>query len=375
MFDFSKYSDLIDNNWKDYVNLSQSFPNQVYNLFKQSVHLPNPLILYPIAISYMFLPSALSRCIPLLVCYGESGSGKSLTGFFASKLHDVQILSSSDTFASIRNTLNNHKYYDDGTEKNFLMVWEDIDPTIFTDKPDIYRLLKYGIDKATDTISIALQNGVNMSFRVFSPKILSTISPLFSDDNFIEIKRRCLILTTKKIKDSDINDLLNIREIDFNGFNDEFINFWHNEETCIKFVSYKRQLTKIKKHGLSPEKWLISVDLLATLLTLEIEFKHDEETLIIDDVFDAIEFINNYWNYHDSVADDISDNLKKLIIEFLTENNIHSDVVIPPKILESKFDYWNSEGLIMVKNKRNQLITTMTNLGYKLTPKGYQKFN
>jgi hypothetical protein len=278
------------------------------------------------------------------------------------------------------------KYHDNGLEKNCLMIWEDIDPQILSDKPDIYRMLKFGIDKTCDTISIASQGGVNQIFRVFSPKIISTISPIFNDVDMVEIQRRCMVLQTQKLSNQNqLLDLIDLKELDFNGFHNQFNKFW-NDENCIKFVTYKRQLSKIKTHGLSIERWVVSVDLLATLLTLEIEYFFDDVNggkVSINDIQSGIDFINTYWSHHDSLLKNSDTILLDLLNEFVTDKlNIHLSkdfpvdlFVLPPSIIESKVNQWDTEGLIILKQgkKRTQIINTMFNLGYKLTTRGYVK--
>jgi hypothetical protein len=95
----------------------------------------------------------------------------------------------------------------EGTEKNAFMVWDDIDPSVFTTRPDIYRLFKFGYDRSTDTISISSDKaGKNLKFRCFCPKIFSSVSPLHTDSNFPELKRRLLTIKTKRLEDFDSSD-------------------------------------------------------------------------------------------------------------------------------------------------------------------------
>lgn len=387
LFDFSKYSDNFKDNWESFVNSNQSFPSQIYQLYSKGLVLPNGLIQYPLIITYMFLPSALSKLIPLLIAYGESGSGKSLTGYFASKLHNTQILSSSDTFASMRNTLNNIKYHEDGTEKNCLMVWEDIDPDVLISKPDIYRMLKYGVDKSCDTISIATQNGTNLSFRVFTPKIISTISPIFNNSEMIEIQRRCMVLNTKKLVDTDlILNLIDLKEIDYKGINSKFNSFWQNEQKCIEFIQYKKLLHKIKNHGLPVDKYMMSIDFLATLLCLEIECfecKFTNTKISINNINEAIIYINKYWEYHQNLCETSNTIFLNLLKNFINERTTfllskginESEIYLSPSKLEQLINQWDNQGLIVVSNnkKRLQLINLMFQLGYQLTKKGYKK--
>ncbi len=192
MYDYSSLlakTKLIDS-WEVLYERDLSLAQNLLNFLKRSVVLPHDF--YDLIVAYLLIPSALSQVVPYVFLFGQSGTGKSTLGKLASYWYGVNINSSNDTFASIRNSLNEQKYQeifiptDDEhlppvvkhTEVNTAMIWDDIDPSVFSNNSNIYRLFKFGYDRATDKITISSENrGENLEFHCFCPKIFSSISP------------------------------------------------------------------------------------------------------------------------------------------------------------------------------------------------------
>jgi hypothetical protein len=213
------YSQLFSNEglnktWRDIYDDDISLPDNLLRILKRTVFLPHDF--YDVVTAYFLLPSALCRVVPYLFLYGQSGSGKSTLAKLASYLHGVDINNSSDTFAGIRNSLNKRRYsqlempsddpkfpswYKD-VEVNTCMVWDDVDATVFTDNPDLYRLFKFGYDRNTDKIILSSnETGTNLEFRCFCPKIFSSITPLHLDDRFKELKNGINTIRSKRSTD------------------------------------------------------------------------------------------------------------------------------------------------------------------------------
>ena len=98
-----KSGDGVEGTWKEIYVDSQPLPWNLLNILKRTIFLPHDF--YDIVTAYFMLPSALCRTLPYLFLYGQSGSGKSILARLASHLHDVSINSNSDSFAGIRNSL------------------------------------------------------------------------------------------------------------------------------------------------------------------------------------------------------------------------------------------------------------------------------
>jgi hypothetical protein len=248
---------------------------------------------YDIIATYFLLPSALCSTVPYLFLYGQSGSGKSTVAKIASYLHGCSINSSSDTFAGIRNDLNKRrqgwvqvpyfdrdedreKTYSKEVERNICMVWDDVDASVFINSPDLYRLFKFGSNKSSDKIILSSKEvGENLEFHCFCPKIFSSISPLHLDDRFRELRRRLIVIPCKRVEDlSDErkdeldlipnewqNNLLDLDSLNWNGFSQEFDNFW-DLDTASTFVTCRKVLSKSVR-GLSSQQRAISLDLMA----------------------------------------------------------------------------------------------------------------
>ena len=198
--------------WRDIYDDSLSLPANLLRILKKTIYLPEDF--YDLVATYFLLPSALCRVVPYLFLHGQSGSGKSTVAKVASYLHGIDINSSSDTFAGIRNSLNRRRWgqvevpsgdpkypsYYKEVELNTCMVWDDVDSAVFTNNPDLYRLFKFGYDRSTDKIILSSgETGINLEFRCFCPKIFSSISPLHLDDRFKELRRRLIVIPCKRI--------------------------------------------------------------------------------------------------------------------------------------------------------------------------------
>lgn len=183
--------DGIADTWREIYDESLSLPWNVHHILQQTILLPHDF--YDIIAAYFLLPSALCRNIPYLFLYGQSGSGKSTVAKIASYLHGVPINSSSDTFAAIRNALEDRRYghatiqdpdnpdntWTDKVPRNTIMVWDDINAQTFTSQPNLYNMLKFGTNKSTSTIAISGKEiGETLKFNCFCPKVFSSISPL-----------------------------------------------------------------------------------------------------------------------------------------------------------------------------------------------------
>lgn len=218
LFDYGRVlndSDSYSTHWTSIYDDRLSLPQNFLNIIEDSVYLPQDF--YRIVCAYAFIPSVLAKTVPYLFLNGVSGSGKSTLGKLIAHLHGVKLNTSGDTFASIRNSLEERRHgyvrvpsdnpaFPNGffkkVEVNTILIWDDIDPSVFSSSGDLYRLFKFGYDKSSDKIEISsLEHGKNLVFHCFCPKVFSSISPLHLDDRFLELRRRLLVIPCKKIED------------------------------------------------------------------------------------------------------------------------------------------------------------------------------
>jgi hypothetical protein len=276
-----------------------------------------PDFLYSLFCSYALMPSAICKRSPVLFLFGLSGSGKSTAGKLIGKARNLPLLSSSDTFPSIRNNLNQMKYGtindDDETELDFeyeqnaIMVWDDLDPQVLLDQPNIFRMLKFGCDRSTQWISISSQKaGTNMRFGTFAPKVISSVSPIWSLPKLSELERRSIVFPHKKTD----RTLDNLDLINFHGFSDLYNDFWSNEEHCKRFALARKRLNR---KGLDP----MYIDWISTGLAL--------------DYFDESEAIDIFNKYNKDILEPIKNKSSLAFLELL-KDFIETRTLISQKI-------------------------------------------
>lgn len=303
--DFSSEREESGIDYHTLINHSDSIPEQFEDLLKQIILLPNPDIQIPVLVSYAFTPSALANNLPIGVCYGSSGSGKSETLKLIAALRNSAINTAASTFASIRNSIENSRWYDsDKTfEKNFLLIWDDINENVFLSDDKLFSLFKSGINRKA-TITIADKMGVNMEFKPFSPKLCSTVTPFWDNPKLVELKRRVLPFLFKQIPVSlgDNNDpeydtefnLLTVEEVNFSGLNNDYERFWRVKENRTQFNKAKGLLSKIKTHSIPLEVYRLNLDVMATTALIYGLNSRDTVTIwenyysyIIENIFDS----------------------------------------------------------------------------------------
>jgi energy-coupling factor transporter ATP-binding protein EcfA2 len=386
-FDYSvlyKSEDGVSNTWREIYDENSTLPVNLLCILQESVFLPHDF--YDLIAAYFLLPSALCNVVPYLFLHGQSGSGKSTLAKAAKHLHGVSFNSSSDTFAGIRNSLDQRRtawveipFSDEPgrtcrkeVEKNTCMVWEDIDPSVFINSPDLYRLFKFGYDRSTDKITLSSKEvGVNLEFRCFCPKVFSTISPLHLDDRFRELKRRLIVIPCKRVEelseerlaelgitlDNWQNRLLNIDAYDWTGFSDEFQAYW-NLTRGQEFIETRRKLTK-SVTGLTSQQLAISVDLITTGIVSGIWGSQDE----------AVNRLKVYWKWFKSETEQGA-GLGQLLKDFLA-TEVKSFVASGrrPEVHASHLRYqiksWVDSGWLYEAPKATAVRDLMYDLGWR----------
>ena len=390
-FDYSKLLNEDNSNyfttWKDIYDDSRSLPNNFLSFLTRSVYLP--LNHYKIIAAYAFIPSALARIVPYLFLWGVSGSGKSTVGKLIANLHGIDINSSSDTFAGIRNSLNDRRKrwieipsnnpdipigISKEIEVNTCMVWDDVDPSVFISKGDIYRLFKFGYDRSSDKIEVSSEvTGENHVFHCFCPKTFSSISPLHLNDQLKELRRRLIVIPTKRIEDltearkAELGiyggiweqNLLDVSSVKWKGFSGLFQKYW-NLEMASLYLGTRNLLNDYVK-GLNSQERAICMDLIATGVVCEIWSDEDE----------AIADIKEYWNWFRGEVKIGESPLLQLLGQLIKQevkNALHGgvEVKISNQQIKAHCQIWYEQGQLLEKPNSKTINQTMNELGYRL---------
>jgi energy-coupling factor transporter ATP-binding protein EcfA2 len=370
--------------WRDIYDDDLQLPDNLTNILKRTVFLPQDF--YDVVTAYLLLPSALCRIVPYLFLYGQSGSGKSTLAKLASYLHGVGINSSSDTFAGIRNSLNKRRYtqlevpsgdpkypsFYKEVEKNTCMVWDDIDSSVFTNNPDLYRLFKFGYDRSTDRITLSSsETGVNLEFRCFCPKVFSSVSPLHLDDRFKELKRRMIVIPCRRVEELSEKrltelgvtknnwqfKLLDVSAYDWTGFDKTFDSFW-NMDMGAMFLS-TRKLLSSHNLGFNSQQSAISFDLLTTGLTVG----------IWDEIDEGIERLQIYWDWFREETE-ASGGLSQLLKQLMAEEERNLAVIKQPLELyvsqiRGQIEMWVAQGWLFERPKSSEVKALLLDLGMR----------
>ncbi len=363
MYDYSK---LLKNQvycptWEQHYDSSLTYPQNVLAFFKQSVVLP--LDHYNVIAAYSLIPSALANRVPYLFFFGVSGSGKSTLGKLIAHIHGITITSSETTYAAIRNSLRErkHKYiliegqdplflsYPKLVEANTFMVWEDISTQTFLKRPEIYNMFKFGYDKSCDTIQMSSEiKGQNETFRCFCPKVFSSIHPIHSHQKFKELRRRLIVIPTKKLETIE-QDLLDIDHINWQGFSRRFTEFWDYDCADI-YLSIRATLIKYLK-GLSSTEKTISLDLIATGITTGI---WQDEIIAVKELRECFDWLEQ----------------EKIPLESLLESLVEDKESIYSRTIKAQIEVWYQQGWLLERPANKEIIAVMREFGYRSNCKG-----
>ena len=387
-FDYSQLyesDDAIANTWREVYHFSQPFPWNVQNILQQTVFLEYDF--YDIIAAYLILPSALSRMVPYLFLYGQSGSGKSNVSKLCMRVHGIETTSPTATYAGLRNLIEKRRYgYADVchpdepeytwrklVEVNTHLIWEDIDANKFTQNMDLYSMFKIGFDRNTDKIVLSSKEvGENLEFRCFCPKTFSSISPLHLDDRFRELRRRLIVIPFKRVEDLSNerkaelgikydnyhSKLIDCDGLDWKGFSNEFKTFW-DMELGKQFIDTRRILSKTVQ-GLTSQQRAISLDLLTSGIV---------SGIWIDEV-EAVEKLKVYWKWFKQETEQNA-GLGQLLKEYLKQEEKNAkagstELVISVSQLRYQIDLWTNQGWLLEKPSTSSVKELMFDLGMRL---------
>jgi hypothetical protein len=388
-------------NWQSLWDNDSSLYQNVYGLLSQSVFLPNKDLLMPLATIYLLMPCKWSKVAPIMFCWGDKGSGKSTIASLANYIHGLkQTFSPTDTFASVRNALDSMRWVST-EDKEFekegaLLAWDNIHISTLERDPKLYQLLLFGYNRSTDRIRIAGSQGKNLDYHVYCPKIISSIEPIHLVPEFNELQRRLIVIPHKPFEKFnseekkgyegiDIKiDRLDLDSISWDGIEKEFLSFWNIPEYCQSYVAWRGLLTRKGKKSfkipsiISGENWTISIDIIATGLTLG----------VWGSVQSAIDYLGDYWEFVKlKIFNESSATLAHLenfineevgIMLVLNERIIDSGgaphhIFISPQKLKDRLTWLQNTGQLDITPRQKDINFLMWQLGWKLSTKGWMQ--
>lgn len=392
------YANELDD-WKKIWDSSKNFYQNIESIVDNSVFFPARDIVLPVVSSYICVPSKWAKILGVLLCYGKEGSGKSTVSHIACKVHGLtQTFSATDTFASIRNSLNNMRWLTEDRQQEkegVILCWDNIHSSTLSENKHIYQMLLFGYNRASEKISIANNDGTNRDFYVFSPKILSTIDAIHLNPDFSELKRRLYLIPHKpyknflpkdkeNYKDRNIEDRIDLDSINWDGMDEKFHLFWNSRENVQNYAKLRTALTrknsKLSKNlpiSMTSERWTISIDLIVTGVV----------TGKWLDVRDAIAHMGEYWKYVDSEMSEGSatvSHIESFINEQvgweletnqkLVESGMRAnEVFISPSKLKERIAFHQTRGELDCNPDTKKITQIMNQLGWKLTTKGWKQ--
>lgn len=287
---------------EEYWDSSLSYADNLKNVFDASIVIPDQKIQQPILLAYACIPSALASVIPILFLHGREGSGKSQAVIFFSAVHAVPIFLPNTTYAAMRNNVQNRRWIvpkNEEGELNYCCCFDNLNRETLLNE-NLKTFFLGGYNRRTDRVEISNGDGTNSVFRVFGPKVISTIWPIYSDPTMGEFNRRLVTLKFKRIEELSPEDLgefdvynrLDLEICDTSLLNHEFNNLW-GEDNQHYYMELTNQLKGRNKTFKIPKtikstQWALMPDLIASGIIAG----------VWRDINDAIDGIEAYWNWH-----------------------------------------------------------------------------
>lgn len=319
---YSNYrNELYCTKWDDLWDFDLDYGQNIINLFKNCVLLPDASIQLPILASICCFNTALNNISFNLEIYSRKpGSGKStvaevisaLQGTLKNNDSDSDGLSQAGTFAAERNFIQMNRYFRNRNgeirrcphthkllEKNLFLVLDDF-PKANLKIPDYYTLLKaYKRSSAYIRKSERQKNpatgiaeDVIISFPIFCVKILTACYSIFSEQQYSELARRTFFIKCAPLEDfidtlevEEIpEELIKPSEINWRGIDALYYAAW-DDDAANRYSQIYRALKK--PQSLSVAQWEISKGVLASGLTLG----------VFDSLGAGLNAFKNYWDW------------------------------------------------------------------------------
>jgi hypothetical protein len=387
--DWALFDDAATESFVNHWDFQKSYPENLLSLFSRMTALPQHDMHCKIAISYLLAHSVACRFLPIMLFYGGTGTGKSLATYALACLREQQnnIVGSSSTFASIRNSLNSARWRDfsmsyldtdRSNERPYILCIADVKEFVFNDDK-MYALFRNGVSRDEDKITIAGKDGMNLNFFVFGGKILSTADAFFLTKKFDELKRRLLIMPTVHIselpqadRERFENDSLNPSDINWNGIGAMYHEYWSNDRLA-SFAKIRRQHGNMKKKaialGMTEHQFKASFDVIATALAC----------CLFESTSEALELFCTYWQSNSKYLEGnygLGEILQSAINEVLAPQlsqiadmkalgiDVPVSLSMPGELFQQRLNSLRSGGTMFTSN--NELIVSaMGDLGWK----------
>jgi hypothetical protein len=387
--DWAQFDDTATESYLNHWDDSLSYPENLLSLFSRMTALPQHGMHCKVAISYLLAHSVACRFLPILLFYGGTGTGKSLATYGLACLRQQQdnIVGSSSTFASIRNSLNKSRWInysmsfldtDRSNERPYILCVADVKEFVFNDDK-MYALYRNGVSRDEDKITIAGKDGDNIDFYVFGGKILSTADAFFLTKKFDELKRRLLIIPTVHLselstddRDRFTNDSLNPSDINWTGIGVKYHEYWSNDRLA-SFAKIRRQHGNMKKKalslGMTEHQFKACFDVMATALAC----------CLFDSTNEAIELFCEYWksnsgylegNYglaeilQSAIAEILAPQLEQIAFAKAAGITLNVSLSIPAEVFQQRLNTLRSGGTLFTANQE-LIVNAMGDLGWK----------
>lgn len=387
--DWTLFDDAATESYMNFWDSEKSYPDNLLSLFSRMTALPQHSMHCKVAISYLLAHSVACRFLPVLLFYGATGTGKSIATNALACLREQQnnIVGSSSTFASIRNSLNRARWRDlsmsyldtdRSNERPYILCIADV-KEFFFNNDNMYALFRNGVSRDEDKITIGGKDGVNLDFYVFGGKILSTADAFFLTKKFAELRRRLLIIPTVHLSALPIadrerfsNEALRAEDINWIGIGARYLEYWNNDRLA-SFGKIRRQHGNAKKKalslGMSEHQFKASFDVMATGLAC----------CLFDSFSEAIELFVEYWKSSAGYLDGnygLAEILQSAISEILAPQmeqintakamgiELNVSLSIPAEVFQQRLNTLRSGGTLFTSNQE-LIVSAMGDLGWK----------
>jgi hypothetical protein len=373
----------ISDDWDYSLNYQENFKN----IFKRVVCLPSQDLQIPVVQCYAILPSVLCHVVPILYLQGNAGCGKTNFMILFSGIYDSEIkIGDTTTYAALRNDIKRIRYDDkttegsDWAEKNCCMLFDNLNENTLNMKrdPALYAFFLQGYKRLSENISISKGDGTNENFKVFCPKIISTVWPIHLRKGYEEVCRRMfpirfesLSSLEKKGVEFDHENSIDPNYTSFRHLHSEFTSFWHDSERIIEFNKIQRKTNQARRfkelNNIDQSYWELVPSLLAAGIVSE----------VFPSLKEGIDFFVNYHDYRKEVMVRASSSFDSIIKEFIESKErrfqqdeeklegIYFDKEFPTAELKSYVDKASSEGALDVRVTPEKLSEVMESFGYK----------